>query len=122
MFEELKETEKNKMHEPQPHWFGGLFMIAMGILFFLPTLGIISWRYVGMAFAFLPAFWIVSRGWSTYRQTGELNGAVITQLMWGLFPFMFIALAFAGVNMGLVWPLILIFIGITILFSRGGKA
>ena len=98
-------------------YLGGIFLILMGIFYFLPAWGFISWGSVGLLFAFIPVVWVVHRGYYLYQRDGELNGRVLAHLMWGLFPFALMGLIFAGVNIGQFWPLIFVFIGITMLFN-----
>ena len=113
---ELKNSEKRT--QPQA-LFGGLFMIALGILYFLPTLGIISWQSIGFFFLLIPVAAVSYGAWMAYQEDGRLSGRVITRLMWGLFPFAFMGLWYAGFNIGNLWPLVLIFIGVTMLVNQG---
>lgn len=114
---ELKNSEKTN---PQA-LFGGLFMIFLGIIYFFATFGIISWSSIGLFFLIIPVVSVSYGAWSAYQEDGRLSGRVITRLMWGLFPFAFIGLWYAGINIGNLWPLVLIFIGVTMLANQGNQ-
>lgn len=97
--------------------FGGLFLIFIGLVYFLPTTGIIEWGSIWIFFAILPAFWVAYGGWRQYQEQGYLSRQTIVGLMWGLFPFAFIGLIFSGVDVGRLWPLVLVLVGISIMIG-----
>ena len=96
---------------------GAIFLILLGGAYLLATSGFISWAAIGLMFAFLPAAWMAYCGWRVYQETGQLSGRVIVHLLWGLFPFIFLGLWYVGLNPGSLWPLILVFAGLTMLVN-----
>ena len=114
MFEKQKSPTSIFSH----NLFSGLFMIGLGLAYFLVTQGFLDWVTIGIFFAFIPALAVIYSGWCEYQTTGRLSGGSITRLMWGLFPFTFMALWYSGIDIGQVWPIVLVFIGITMLFNQ----
>ena len=99
--------------------FMGFFFIALGVFYFLPVQGLISWQMTGMLFAFLPAGFVMYSAWAEYRATGRVSKELMIRTMWGLFPFAFFGLWILGVSPGKLWPLVLVIIGATMII--GGR-
>lgn len=98
----------------------GGFQILLGIVFLLAVSGVsIFGRSMWLVMGLLPVYWIVVSAHKLYREDGHLSNRVLAMLVCSLFPFVFIAATIVGINMGQLWPLALIAMGIaTILSSR----
>ena len=121
MNQDLKETRVENEFTGW-HKFSGLFMILLGGLFFLAQSDVkIFGQSPWILFALIPVFWILANAWRQYVENGRaLNGRIIALLTWGLFPFIFIAAGILGFSASYIWPLVLIFIGIGIIFNQNG--
>ena len=111
---------KEKAMQPQNIW-GGAFMILLGVVYLLATIGWVSWQSIGGFFMVIPLAGVLYSGWCAYQQDGRLSGRVISRLMWGLFPFLFIFSWYLDIHFTNIWPLMLIFMGVTMLLNQGGN-
>jgi hypothetical protein len=106
--------EKNK----QSHYVQGGFQILLGIVFLLAMSGVsIFGRSIWLLMGLLPVYWMVVSAYRYYREDGNLSNRVLATLICSLFPFVFIAAAIAGIDMGRIWPIALIAIGATTILS-----
>jgi hypothetical protein len=93
---------------------GGIFFLAASGV---TILGLSPWLLMPL----LPAYWIGVTVYKCYREDGRLTRRVLSLLLCGLLPFIYIATAFAGINVGTLWPLCLIFAGAALLFFGNMK-
>lgn len=119
----LKQTKKVDSEQPQfLKSSSGLYMILLGAIFL--ALNYFSGRdgFGGKAwllFLLLPVYWVAMSSYKQYVENGrQLTAKVITPLMWGLFPFVFVTLMTLGVPVQFLWPLVLVVIGVTMLAKR----
>ena len=100
----------------------GGFLILMGGIFFLGSLGItIMGRSAWWLAALLPVYWILIYAYRLYRRDGHFSRRVFGILIWSLLPFAYIVAAAQGWNVGAIWPLGLIAAGLGMLVFNSGK-
>jgi len=102
------------------HYLSAIIMILLGAIYFLAASGFVSWHTVGMMMAIVPVLWVLHSGWRAYQAAGQLTGRIISNLMWALFPFLIVSLWYVGFNIGNLWPLGAIFVGLTMLLNKRG--
>mgnify|MGYP001812769204 CR=1 FL=1 len=97
-------------------WIGGVVLIIVGGYFLLGNL--FGFALVGnwwAAFILIPAVYSLARAYEDYRDNGRLTergrGSLIGGLLIGTVAFIFLF----GLNIGNLWPLFLIIIGVGIL-------
>jgi len=96
-------------------WVGAAILIAVGVLFLLQNLGVaIPGNWWSLALL-IPAGFSLAAAWRTYqadgqRFTGAMAGSLITALV--LVALTLVFLFDLDVNWSVVWPLVLIAIGI----------
>ena len=121
---------KNKTFDTPEHFndegldsrLRGGFLLLMGAIFFLAASGTtIFGRSPLMLIPLLPAYWIYMTAYRCYREDGRLTRRVLSLLLCGLLPFIYMAAAFAGLNVGALWPLGLIVAGAALLFFGNMK-
>jgi hypothetical protein len=96
----------------------GGFQILLGIVFLLAMSGVsIFGRSIWLVMGLLPVYWIVVSAYRLYREDGYLSNRVLAMMICSLFPFVFIAAAIVGINMGRIWPIALIAVGATTILS-----
>ena len=96
----------------------GGFLILLGIIFLLAMSGVsIFGRSIWLVMGPLPVYWIAVKAYRLYREDGYLSNRVLTMMISSLFPFVFIAAVIAGINVGSLWPIALIAIGVTTILS-----
>ncbi len=96
----------------------GGFQILLGIVFLIAIYGAsIFGSSVWMLIGLLPVYWIALKAYRLYQEDGYVSNRVLTTLISGLFPFVFIAALIAGINVGRLWPIALIAIGATTILS-----
>ena len=98
--------------------FNAITMIFLGGVYFSATSGWVSWRTVGLMVTIVPVVWAIYSGWRAYQATGKLTSRVINHLLWSLFPFLIFSLWSIGFDIGNLWPLGAIFVGLTMLINQ----
>lgn len=111
---DVDEAENDDRHGA---WMGGLILIAIGSYFLLSNLTGFQLNNWWALFILIPAFGVLGKGFSSYRQAGRM-----TSEAWGEFAggsiMLLIASAFLfGLNWGLIWPFFLIIGGIGAIFG-----
>ncbi|MEM7334514.1 MAG: hypothetical protein AAF490_20730 [Chloroflexota bacterium] len=100
--------------------YSGLFFILLGGIFYMSQLDL---RPFGMSpwvlFMLIPVYWALVAAWKQYEMNGrQLTGKVLISLFWGLFPFLFIGGFTFGLSASLIWPMMFIVIGLSMIFVR----
>ncbi|MCP5097460.1 MAG: hypothetical protein GY943_18090 [Chloroflexi bacterium] len=120
MKHELNDLDVEKENQNQnENWgrMGGVFMIAMGGIFLLSQSGI---RLFGQSpwvlFAMLPVIGVSIGAWRMYVGNGrKFSRQLFYLLLWGLFPFAYVAAAIFDINASLIWPVAIILMGVGIM-------
>jgi hypothetical protein len=102
------------------HTLSAITMIFLGGIYFLATSGWVGWRTVGLILTIVPVMWAIHCGWRAYQAAGKLTGRVISHLLWSLFPFLIFSLWSVGFDIGNLWPLGAVFVGLTMLINQKG--
>ena len=109
-------TKPFKEEKERGKWMGGFFII-MGAIFFLgltetSILGYSPW----LLMALLPVYWIGVLAYKRYKEDGRVSHSVFSILVFGLVPYAYIAAAVLGFNVGAIWALSVIAIGVSFIF------
>ena len=113
-------TKRFKEEKEGSKWIGGFF-ILMGAIFFLgmtevSILGHNPW----LLMALLPVYWIGVMAYKRYKEDGRVSRRVFYPFVFGLLPYAYVAAAILGFNVGAIWPLSIVAVGVSfILFGRG---
>lgn len=122
MNSELKDQEKKQPWDDNWGRLGGLFIIFFGVIFLLNQLGV---EFFGVSpwllFALVPVLAILFAAWQQYRENGRFTRTVFFILLLGLSPFAYVAAGIFGFDAALIWPVVLIGIGVGVLFMREDK-
>ena len=115
----MQDTSKNNTpFHPSP-FFGGLFMIGMGLVFLAATTGLIGGQIIGLFFAIAPVLMMWAGAWYTYQANGrQFNSHVATFLLWSLIAPIAIIFYFTDINMANISAVSFIFVGITLILNR----
>ncbi len=119
---EAEEVEQLKDEEREPQglkWTSGSFLILLGVIFLLWQFGLRIFPNWWLIFLLIPVYWVIVSVWQSYVEADrQMTSGLWRKLLWGLFPFVIVVLGFA-IGWNLIWPFILIFIGIgAILFNK----
>jgi hypothetical protein len=101
-------------------WLGAAILIALGAVFLLQNLGIITLTNWWALFILIPAGGSFANAWRIYRATGEWGpaaGPLIGGLIFTALALMFLFNISLGINWGTFWPLLLIAGGIALLLQ-----
>ena len=95
---------------------GGIFLIGLGVIFFLQNLG---WFYVGNWWAFFILLGTAGAWGSAlhiYQRNGQrITHGVIGNFIGGLFPLAVALIFLLNLDWGTMWPVFLVIAGIAIM-------
>jgi hypothetical protein len=125
-WERGRDDRWERRHErPESFWnnsgpvIAGIALIAIGLIFLLRNFGYpipINWWAV---FIFLPALGAFSAAWSTYQRNGrKVTQPVIGSALVGLLLAGLAVALLLGLDLSLLWPVLLILLGVAAL-GRG---
>jgi cation transport ATPase len=98
-------------------WVGGVILIVLGVIFLLQSMRGFYLNNWWALFILIPAFGSFADAWNIYRQTGRLSKRVRGALISG-FVFLLITATFLfNWNWGVVFPVLLIIWGISLLLN-----
>jgi hypothetical protein len=110
-----RRAERHAMRGGYYGWIGGVILILLGAVFLLQNLTGFSLDNWWALFILIPAFGAFATAWNNYRSNGSLTSAGRGSLIGG-FILTLIAGAFLfNLDLGNLWPVILIIIGLAIL-------
>ena len=112
----MQDTTKNNPFHPS-NFFGGFFMIGMGLIFLATTTGLIPGQAIGLFFAIAPVIMMWGFALNQYQKHG-FDSRVIAFLIWSLMAPIGFAFWYFGINMANIGAVSFIFVGITIILSR----
>jgi|AP12_2_1047962.scaffolds.fasta_scaffold25382_3 drug/metabolite transporter (DMT)-like permease len=121
--EEIHETNKNNRNRPSNLWIGLIFIFG-GVAVLLNQLGILSFELNWWAlFIMLPAAGFLGGAYNRFRSHGNLfSMEVAFSALIGLFltalSFSLLVGAAWNINWDLIWPVIIIIIGLGMIFGR----
>lgn len=125
----LKEVEKQQ-EQPQPgqeqraqrqrdsNWIVGGVMVVLGIIFLINNYStnfqLQNWWAI---FILIPALSNLGTAWKAYREDGYFSHRGRNALTWGLVTLTVAIIFLLGLEWGIVWPVLLIVIGLGSLVS-----
>jgi hypothetical protein len=115
---EARREERRARHgSSDTPWVGGVILILLGVIFLLQNFTQFQLNNWWALFILIPAFGSFATAWNIYRQTGRLNRPVRGALISGGV-FLLITAAFLfNLNWGLVFPVLLIAWGVSLLLN-----
>jgi hypothetical protein len=98
-------------------------LIGLGAIFMLRNFGLIRSNFNWWAvFIFMPGLFMIYRAYRAYMDGGEQFTPVVSGLLLGAFWPLFIGAIFLfNLDWGMMWPVILIFIGLSALLRRNWR-
>lgn len=99
----------------------GLVLIAIGVAFLLADLTAFSLDNWWALFILIPAFSNLGRAWESWQANGRLDHSARRALNGGMILTLIAAAFLFGISWGLVWPLLLIVLGVTTLLGSRGS-
>ena len=97
-------------------WIGGAVLILLGVIFLLQnvtTLEVYNWWAL---FLLIPTVVLWGQAYERYRQDVELRH-IAGLILGGLVTLLLALSALLGLDMGLIWPLLIIAVGLVLLAS-----
>lgn len=111
---------RGRRREHRDSWIGGAVLVGLGVIFLMQNFGFFTLENWWALFILIPAFSALGSAWTVYRDHGQFTSAVLGSLMIGGV-LMLVSLSFLfglNVNFGLIWPLLLILGGLSILLTK----
>jgi hypothetical protein len=130
--EAVMQHETYRTHEQQePEWIRydrGPGRIASGMLILIGAIYLLGMSGVNLMgyspwilMALVPGLWMGLLAFKGYRRAGRITVRVAALAGVSLIPFVFVAAALLGFNVGALWPLGLIGIGVSCLVFGGDR-
>jgi hypothetical protein len=121
--EKLKESERGAVAaeptERDGSPFFALILIGLGLYFLARNyFGVELLENWWALFILIPAFASFNRAWSQYKAAGQWRGAAGRSLTGAVLLTAVAAFFLLGLDFGLVWPFLLIILGISVLLQR----
>lgn len=114
-------------HDESKHnsgaWIGGGILIALGAIFLLQRFGVsfpANWWAIFIA---VPAVGALISAWRSYQRDGTIAGKARGALISGVILAVIAIALFFGVDLGAIWPILLILLGVVVIagnYWRGG--
>jgi ABC-type multidrug transport system fused ATPase/permease subunit len=98
-------------------WFGGVFLILLGVIFLLRQMGIPFFANWWALFILIPAFWAYVAAWDSYQDGKRLTRRAAASLTVGILLTILALLFLLNVASGFVWPALLIVGGLALVGS-----
>ena len=98
----------------------GGFFILLGLIYLVQQIAGLDWGRMWVLFLLIPVYWVLYDAWCKYKAAGQtVTPAVVQRLLWGLFPFVMVgANALFNISWGVMWPFMLILIGVSALVNQ----
>ena len=119
--EDLKQAEKEKFFEnngSKSGWFGGLVLIAVGVLFLFNNVGTFNIHNWWALFILIPVVAAWGEAFRAMQRGGGITHEVTTKLTGSLFPLFVACIFLFNWDWGQVWPGFIILAGIAALFNN----
>lgn len=105
----------------QASWVGGAVLIVLGAVFLLQNFDLIRLHNWWALFILIPALVNFATAYNLYRRDGRLSGPARGALTGGVILTFVAGVFLFSIDWGMVWPLVLILIGLSLLFSMQAK-
>ena len=96
-------------------WFGGAVLVLLGVIFLLQNLGLASLDNWWALFILIPAFWSYAAAWDQYQNARRLTRRVGSSLAGALLLTVLSLVFLFGLDVGSLWPVLLIVAGVILL-------
>jgi len=120
---EEKRARRDERHEmiwgPGGGWIAGLVLIGLGVLFLLRNFGVPIPENWWAVFLILPGIGTLWTAWRIYRRDGRMSGGATSSAIVGAILVVFGLSFLAGFDWGILWPVILIALGVGVVV--GGR-
>jgi hypothetical protein len=119
--ETVVNSEQVKGDHEAGKWMG-VFMILLGVIFFMGTSGITIGGYSpSMLIALLPIYLIGVSAYRRYKEDGRLTRRVFSIAVFAVLPFAYMAAMVLGNSVSGLWPLGIITVGVSFLLLGRSK-
>ena len=95
-------------------WIWGVILVALGIVFLLENFGIKVPQNWWAVFLVLPGIGVLWSAWRMYQHDGRLTRSIVSTTVVGGVLVLFGLSFLAGIDWGVLWPLVLIVLGLGI--------
>ena len=119
--EDLKKAEQQQMQEKSQNMYGGLIMIAVGVVFLVMQYSDIRFNNWWALFILIPALLAWSKAASLWKAAGRMNQGVTRTLAGSLFPLFIASIFLFNWDWGRIWPGFIILAGINALAGSWDK-
>lgn len=115
-------TTREERRASSAPWIGGAILILLGLIFLLRNFGIFDLHNWWALFILIPAIASLANAWRIYQANGNhMTAAVRGPTIGGLILVLVAAAFLFDLNWGLLWPVILIVIGLAALLTGLGR-
>ena len=120
---EERRDRREERHEmtwgPGGAWIAGLVLVGLGILFLLRNFGVPIPENWWAVFLILPGLGSLWTAWRMYRRDGRVTRSITSTGLVGAVLVLFGVSFLAGFDWGILWPVVLIALGLAVVF--GGR-
>jgi hypothetical protein len=113
-----KRARRDERHEMNwgagGSWVWGLILVALGVLFLLRNFGVPIPENWWAVFLILPGLGVLWAAWRMYQHEGRVTGSATGTAIVGAILIVFGVSFLAGFDWGVLWPVILIALGISV--------
>lgn len=119
---ESKQIDNEPKEQPYGFWHSnpasGWFLILIAGIFILSNADVeIFGSSPWILMAVLPVYWIGIISYRMYREDGYLSRRVLLTLSFSLLPFIFVGASMLGIDIGAIWPIVLIIVGLSYILN-----
>ena len=115
--EARREEQRARRGSSGGAWIGGAILILLGVIFLLQTVSGIHVNNWWALFILLPAIGSFAAAWNSYQQNGRLTKSARGALIGGFVLLLITATFLFNWNWGLVFPILIIVLGISLLLN-----
>ena len=111
-------SDQNSSPNPARHttsWIGGIVLILIGVAFLFNQTGVFQINNWWAFFILIPAIGSFIIAYSTFQKDGKLGRKGLDAIIAGLFLVVLTTLFVFSLDIGNLWPLFVIFLGIVII-------
>lgn len=99
-------------------WVGGAILIAVGVVFLLSDMGYSLPANWWAIFILIPAVAALVRAWRIWQGVDGPSDALWGPLVSGIILAVISVALFFGVDLGAIWPILLILLGVVVIFGN----
>jgi hypothetical protein len=110
----MSDAGDSRRHHGGGAWVGGAILIAIGVIFLLDEMGYALPTNWWVIFIAIPAVAALFRAWTIFQREGTV-GPAWGPLVSGIILAVLAVALFFGFDLGAIWPILLILLGIVVL-------